>query len=208
MRIFKFFINFDKEEQWLNEMAKQGYIFTKKSIRYEFQPAIPDHAPIKMDYRKFKNKRDFEDYCTLFEDSGWKHVVGTKSSGAQYFKKIAVNGSDDIFSDVDSKAARYKRISDIWMSTATTFITLFAVLISTHSIDVKAFLNPKLLYVTPGLWDKSGEIFWKAFLFETPFAFVRGFIWMVIPIMIAICFSIGSKANKLFKKTQEDKYKV
>jgi hypothetical protein len=206
MRKFKFFINFDKEEKWLNEMAKQGYKFTKKSIGYEFQPAKPENAAIKMDYRTFKKQEDFEDYCALFEDCGWKHITGTKSSGSQYFKNIDVNGSEDIFSDADSKAGRYKRISQMWITLASSFIPIFAVLISTGSIDAGALLNPKLLYYTPGLWEETGAAFWGAFLFETPFALFRGFFWVLLPIMIVLYLIFALKANKQYQKTQEDKY--
>ncbi|NOU91791.1 DUF2812 domain-containing protein [Paenibacillus sp. LMG 31456] len=204
MRKFKFFTNFDKEEKWLNEMAKQGYQFKKKSIGYEFQPSKPENAAIKIDYRTFKKKADFEDYCALFEDSGWKHITGTKSSGYQYFQKADENGSEDIFSDVDSKAVRYKRLSEMWSSLATSFIPIFVVLISTDSIDAAALLNPKLLYYTPGLWEKTGEAFWRSFLFETPFAFFRGFFWMLLPIMIVLYLIFAFKANKQYKQTQED----
>jgi hypothetical protein len=168
MRKLKFFINFRKEERWLNEMAKQGYKFTKKSIGYEFQPDKPENTVIKLDCRTFKRQADFEDYCTLFEDCGWKHITGTKSSGYQYFKSI--DGGEDIFSDADSKAGRYKRISHMWMALAASYIPIFAVLISTSSIDTGALLN---LYYTPGLWEKSGAALWGAILFETPFALLK-----------------------------------
>ncbi|MCR8630357.1 DUF2812 domain-containing protein [Paenibacillus radicis (ex Xue et al. 2023)] len=206
MKKYKFFINFEKEEQWLNEMAQQGYRFTKKTTGYEFQPGKPDNAVIKMDYRTFKKQEDFEDYCALFEDCGWKHITGSKSSGYQYFRKIHENGDDDIFSDADSKAGRYKRISEMWSTLATTFIPIFVVLISTDSIDKAAFLNPKLLYYTPGLWEETGAAFWKAFLFETPFALFRGFLWLLIPIMIVLYLIFAFKANKQYSKIQADKY--
>ncbi|MFD0679375.1 MULTISPECIES: DUF2812 domain-containing protein [unclassified Paenibacillus] len=206
MKKFKFFINFEKEEQWLNKMAQQGYRFTKKTMGYEFQPDKPDNAVIKMDYRTFKKQEDFADYCALFEDCGWQHITGTKSSGYQYFRKIHENGYDDIFSDADSKAGRYKRISEMWSTLATTFIPIFVVLISTDSIDTAAFLNPKLLYYTPGLWEETGSAFWKAFLFETPFAFFRGFLWLLIPIMIVLYLIFAFKANKQYSKIQADKY--
>jgi hypothetical protein len=205
MRKFKFFINFDKEEKWLNEMANEGYQFTHKSVGYKFQSAAPENATIKMDYRKFKKQGEFEDYCALFEDSGWQHIEGTKSSGYQYFKKANEHGSEDIFSDADSKAGRYKRLSAMWMSLVSAFIAIFAVLILTGSIDGKAFLNPKLLYYTPGLWQETGAAFWGAFLFETPFAFFRGFFWVLIPIMIVLYLIFALKANKQYQKTQEDR---
>ena len=53
----------------------------KTMFGYEFEPTKPDHAKIKVDYRTFKKQEDFEDYCALFEDSGWEHIAGTKSSG-------------------------------------------------------------------------------------------------------------------------------
>lgn len=206
MRKFKFFLNFDKEEQWLNEMAKQGFQLVNKSIRYEFQSAPPENTSIKIDYRTFKKKDDFEDYRALFEDCGWKHIAGTKSSGYQYFKNINDNGNEDIFSDAYSKACRYKRISEMWIWLASCFIPIFAVLVSTGAIKVKALLNPKLLYYTPGLWEKTGSSFWNAFLFETPFVLFRGFFWMLIPIVIILYLIFAFKSNKEYQKIQEDKY--
>jgi len=203
VRKFKFFTSFEKEEQWLQDMARQGYAFTGKSFGYVFQLAQPENTVIKMDYRKFRKQADFEDYRALFEDSGWRHLSGTKSSGYQYFKKAAENGDEDIFSDVDSKAARYKRLSDMWISLASAFIPIFAVLISTGSINSAALFNPKLLYYTPGLWEQSGAAFWRSFLFETPFAVGRGFIWLLIPAMIILYALFAFKANQQYKRTHE-----
>lgn len=203
MKKMKFFTNFDHEEQWLNEMARKGHVLVGKSMTYEFAASHPEEANYRIDYRSFKSRQDFEDYKALFEDSGWMHVAGTKSSGTQYFRQIGTAGNGDIFSDVDSKAARYKRISEMWLQLACCFIPLFAVLISTDVIDVTAFVQPKLLYYTPGLWDMSGGAFWRAFLFETPFAFFRGFIWLVIPAMILVYAIFAYKAKKQYEKTQQ-----
>ncbi|KHF33292.1 hypothetical protein CM49_04524 [Paenibacillus sp. P1XP2] len=174
-----------------------------KSVAYEFAPAKPEEANYRIDYRFFKTRQDFEDYKALFEDCGWTHVAGKKSSGAQYFKQTGDWGDDDIFSDVNSKAARYKRISDMWLSLACSFIPLFAVLISTGAIQVTAFVKPKLLYYTPGLWEMSGSQFWRSFLFETPFAVMRGFSWAVIPIMILVYAAFAYKAKKEYMKSQQ-----
>lgn len=160
MMKYKFFTRFDKEENWLNEMAKQGYRFTRKtSFGYEFEFGNPEISIIKMDYRFFKKREDFEDYCALFEDSGWEHIAGTRSSGYQYFKKTDKQGNEDIFSDVDSKAGRYKRLSYMWATLAVSFIPLLAALISTDTIDPGVMLEPKSLYYTPGLWDLNGVAF-------------------------------------------------
>ncbi|WP_394233790.1 DUF2812 domain-containing protein [Niallia oryzisoli] len=200
MRKFKFFIDFDKEEKWLNEMAKQGYQLVYKSFGYKFRRAEPENATIKVDYRIFKNQSDFIDYCTLFEDSGWEHVAGKKSSGTQYFKKMDGQSEEDIFSDKLSKAGKYKRLSAMSIQMATSFLPLLVVLITTDLIDMEAIVNPKQLYLTPGLWELSGATFWRAFLFETPFALMRGISWAVIPVMMILHLFFSYKANRLFEK--------
>ncbi len=128
MKKFRFYLDFEKEEKWLNQMLKQG----------------------------------------------WEHVSGSKYSGTQYFKRVNENGDTDIFSDTSSKAARYKRLSNMWLTTAISYFPIFIALILTKAINITAFLNPRELYYTPGLWERTGVYFWKAFLFETPFAVMRG----------------------------------
>ncbi|MED4205657.1 DUF2812 domain-containing protein [Neobacillus mesonae] len=201
MMKFKFFLNFEKEASWLNQMAAQGFEFVGKSMGYRFRPAKPENPNIKIDYRTFKNKADFKDYCTLFEDCGWKHITGTKSSGAQYFKKVKADADEDIFSDADSKAGRYKRLSQMYMSLAMCYLPIFAVLITTGAIDAAALINPKLLYFTPGLWEMSGTDFWGAFLFETPFALFRAATWALFPLIIILFLIFSYKVEQQYKKT-------
>ncbi|RJX40182.1 DUF2812 domain-containing protein [Paenibacillus pinisoli] len=200
MRRHKYFVDLEKEEQWLNDMASQGHLLARKSMfGYEFEPAVSGlDTVIRIDYRTFRRTSDFEDYLALFEDCGWTHIAGTRSSGAQYFRKTGTAMGEDIFSDMDSKAGRYKRLADMWTSLAACFIPLFAVLLTTKSIDLAAFLNPKELYLTPGLWEKQGSAFWGSFLFETPFALGRGFLWMTIPVMIVLAGFCSYKAKKQY----------
>lgn len=71
MRKFKLFIDYSKEEKWLNEISKQGYELVNASLGYKFKVTKIQNNDIKIDYRTFKNNKDFLDYCTMFEDSGW-----------------------------------------------------------------------------------------------------------------------------------------
>jgi len=199
MRKYKIFTNFDKEERWLEDLASQGYRLVKKtSFGYEFERTTPENTSIKMDFRIFRKQEDFEDYRALFEDSGWEHLAGTKGSGYQYFKQKGVGGRKEIFSDVDSKAARYKRLSEMWGGLACSFAPIFAVLVSTDAIDPTFFVDPKSLYLTPGLWEMSAEDFWGAFLFETPFALARGLAWMSLPVMVSVYLYFAWKANRRY----------
>ncbi len=165
----KFFIDFEKEEQWLNEMARGGFQLKDVSFGYSFQSSDPEDSQFRIDHRVFNNKPEFISYCTLFEDSGWKHIAGSQNSGAQYFKRLSESSNVDIFSDELSKAERYKRVSRFCCSLPRACF-LMLVLAATHAVDFRAFFNPRMFYLTPNLWERTGEAFWKAFWFETPFA--------------------------------------
>lgn len=183
MKKFKIFFRFDKEEKWLEQMAAQGWLLFKKSFFYYFQEITPEEKTIRADYRMFNSNQDFSNYCCLFEDSGWRHIAGTKSSGTQYFLKDSPESSNDIFSDEFSKAGRYKRLSGMWLYFAVCFIPIFFGA-STGGWGEYILQTPKEWYLTPGLWDLEGYQFWFSFLFETPFALLRGLAW-IIP---AVCF--------------------
>lgn len=201
MKKFKFFSNYDKEEKWLSKMAKQGYQLKSVSFGYSFYPAPPEQVVIRIDYRTFKNNQDFLNYCTLFEDSGWQHIAGSKQSGSQYFKKINSVGDNDIFSDSFSRAGRYKRLSNMWLSFSVVWLPFLVVMFTSDWLKADGFLNPKELYLTPGLWEMSGFNFWRHFLFETPFALLRGFsvfFWFII-VLFYLFYAIKSWC--LYKKT-------
>lgn len=198
---YKCFFDFAKEEQWLSEMAENGFAVTNVNCcgKYTFQKIVPQKYDYRIDYRVFKNLRDFQDYCTLFEDSGWMHLCGTKNSGSQYFVQIGANALSDIFSDSASKAGRYKRFSDMWLSLFCCFIPIFTALFTTNVIKMSAFTNPKALYYTPGLWNRKGIDFWRAFLFETPFAIGRGFMWLIVLLALLLYLYYYLRAFLLYR---------
>lgn len=195
---FKFFIDFAKEERWLEKMALKGYHLESTFFGYKFKRGKPEEVTIKTDFRKFKKNEDFIDYCMMFADSGWKHLAGTKNSGMQYFKKIDETAGNDIFSDQPSKASRYKRYANMFFGLAICYLPLLIIFYVTGIIDFQAITHPKELYFTPGLWDKTGTSFWFSFLFETPFAFMRGYAWSIIPLTMILYFLFGYKSNKLY----------
>lgn len=199
MKKFKFFLRFDKEEKWLEAMAAAGWLLSGKLVFYEFQKTAPRNEKIRIDFREAKSRKDFLDYRTLFEDSGWKHIAGTKSSGTQYFLKINDNSTEDIFSDTLSRAGRYKRLSDMWLSCAIIFMPLLLSMKTGGWINPDSFFTPKEWYLTPGLWQLKGFSFWQAFLFETPFALMRGIGWLTPILAILICIAFAVKSRLLYR---------
>ncbi len=66
-------------------------------------------------------KIKYEDYVTLFSDSGWKLIKGSRSGGAQYFQQEYPDVTRDIFSDTDSQESVKKR----YVKYGYTYGTLF-----------------------------------------------------------------------------------
>ncbi len=186
MRKFKSFANFDKEEAWLKTMAEQGWLLVSTSFGYEFVPGAAQELTYRVDYRTFRRKMDFADYVSLFEDGGWHHVSGSFWSGTQYFVRLRPDVADDIFSDDASKAARYRRSSELWLMLFLCYAALLLVSFMINGGSDFPFLHLQDLYYTPGLWEKTGFEFWRAFLFETPFALGRAFSGSLLVIVTGV----------------------
>lgn len=202
MRKFRIFADFAEEEAYLNEMAKKGYFFIKHSAFgfYHFTDSTPKELHYHIDYRKFRTQADLEDYKALFEDAGWQHVYGTKSSLNQYFLPKHGNTDDDIFSTADSAALRYKHLNKICYANVVAAIGyLLAVLYSCN------FNLANIGFLTPGLWEMSGTPFWRAFFFELLFVLFRTVPFALL-LSIGIAYTVwGSKAKRVYTKMMEDK---
>lgn len=198
----KCFLDFRKEEKWLEEMGRKGYRLRKSNSGfYQFDYSnIPGEFNIKIDYRYFSKYPDFLSYCVLFEDSGWQHIAGSKNSGTQYFVKSRPDAGDDIFTDNYSRAGRYKRLSYLWMSLAIAYIPIACTFITTGILEAHSIFNWKTLYLTPGLWDMKGARFLRAFLFETPFALMRGFGWTLFLLLVAFYAYYAIKSYLLYRR--------
>jgi hypothetical protein len=212
VRRYRLFFNISKEEEWLNSLAKQGWILTRIGFGYMFEKAEPEDVNIRVDYHLFQSQSDYMNYITLFEDSGWRHMAGSKYSGSQYFKRVSAD-SDDIFSDTVSKAARYRRLSRMYLSMMMCFIALMIPFVinilnsgtaATSSAEIGidfSFFDPKTWYFTPGLWELDGVRFWRAFLFETPFALGRSCSWLLPLVCIALYLVCAIKSHLLYKQS-------
>lgn len=205
-----FHVDVNKEEKWINQYISQGYrlvgvnSLTKKYIFDKAMDCDVKHT-VKIDYRVFKRQDDFEDYVTMFEDSGWKHIAGDKSNGTQYFERVNADASEDIFSDHLSKAERNKRISEMWLRSFWAFVPTVIVFYCSGIIDFNKLIHIKKLYYTPGLWEMEGIDFWRAFLFETPFALGRGFAGFLFLFIVLLYAYFGIRALYWYYKERNMK---
>lgn len=198
MKKIKIIADFSKEELFLNDMAKKGYRLEKYNSLgiYTFKEVEPQNLSYRIDYRTFSNKAQFEEYSMLFQDAGWEHVYGTRHSGSQYFLPIPDRvQTDDIFSDEESKAGRYKRFS----AQCLTSLTMMIVFLMIANPESWALWDVKSWYFTNGLWDMTGSLFWKAFLFETPFVVLRVAPPLILILLAGLYGFWAARARRLYK---------
>ena len=175
MKRCKSFFDIEKEEKWLNEQLQKGYRCTNISALaiYTFEETDKRYV-MRLDYQNSLSKKKYEEYKGMYEDFGWHYVGKVGRSGIQYWQKED-DGQNEIYSDRQSKCNYYKRLMDY--SSSFGIVTLFICYM---------IYKDSGLYLTQGLWDMEGALFWKAFLFETPFALLR-----LSPVLIVVLFGLS-----------------
>jgi len=183
MRKFKLFQSYDSEEQWLSEQAAAGWTLAKKGLLYTFRKQSPQKLVYNVDYRTFKSKADYQSYLSLFADAGWTHAAGSLRSGEQYFTASPRPGKElSIYSDKESSHSRYAKKA--WHSLLKVIFPVAFMTISRiyDLFDFKMIVQPSRAFLTPGIWERTGEAFWQAFFFELPFALV----FRILPCILVI----------------------
>ena len=95
---------FDKEEQWLNTMAQQGWVLDKLGFcRYEFIPCEPGEYTVRLEMREHD-----EAYLGFMAETGAEYVG--RMVKWIYFRKKTADGPFDLFSDTDSRIAHLDRM--------------------------------------------------------------------------------------------------
>ena len=66
MKKVRLYLDFDKEEKWLQSMAKQGWQLQSVCFTYTFKKSLPDSEPIRMDFHIFNSTSRYQYYLALF----------------------------------------------------------------------------------------------------------------------------------------------
>ncbi len=111
-RTFKWFWPWQDErlEAWLGQMSQQGWHLAAVGwpARYTFVRGEPADLIYRLDWQEAARKEK-PNYLQLFADAGWEHAGS--HAGWQIFRRPAAGGPQpEIFTDVDSKAAKYDRM--------------------------------------------------------------------------------------------------
>jgi hypothetical protein len=126
-RKFKLFFAWqdDKEEDWLREMARNGWHLSALRLPgfYTFTQGEPQDVVYQLDF--ITSKIEMAEYLQLFRDAGWEYF-GTLG-GWQYFRKPAeAEGANEIYTDPESKIQRHRRL----LGYLTLFLPIMIVLLT------------------------------------------------------------------------------
>lgn len=184
MKKFNVFFNIEKEEQWLNEQLQKGYRCTNISGWgiYTFKKTDKRYV-IRLDYQDRLSKDQFEEYKGIYEDFGWHYIKGGWPGGIRYWQKEEDN-QNELFSDRQSKGNYYNRLMSYSLMMGTLCLAFTFILYKDSGFSGLYF---------EGLWNMEGALFWKAFLFETPFVLLK-----LSPAILVVFF--GSSFYKAYRK--------
>jgi hypothetical protein len=97
----------EREERWLESMARQGWHLERGGICFLFRRGPAAEVRYRLDYRS-ETGEALRDYLNLCRDAGWENVC--RYFNWQYFR-TADASAPEIFTDNESKALKYRRLA-------------------------------------------------------------------------------------------------
>ncbi len=95
---------FEREEEWLNEMAASGWVLESVGFcRYTFVRCEPGTYAVRTEMHPYDDQ-----YIKFMEETGAEYVG--RMMMWIYFRKKTVEGSFDLFSDIDSRIRHLDKI--------------------------------------------------------------------------------------------------
>lgn len=99
--------DFEKEEDWLNEMAMNGWLLESVGFAtYHFVRCEPGEYSVRLEMHKYD-----ESYVSFMEETGAEYVG--RMVMWIYFRKKTEDGPFDLFSDIDSKIDHLNKIGNV-----------------------------------------------------------------------------------------------
>ena len=158
-----FFVwDFDKEEQWLNEMAAKGLALVSVGFcKYEFEDCVPGEYKVCLQMLDKKPSHpESQKYIEFIEQTGAEQV-GSYFRWV-YFRKKAAEGSFEVFSDNTSRVK--------YLTSIASFVSLIIGLnlyIGLYNLLLVYFFDSTFNYIgllnlTIGIWGTFGTLkLWK-----------------------------------------------
>lgn len=142
-RVSKVFFawNMKKEKEWLEDMARQGYVLkVVKPFIYYFEETEPQDLVYQFDFQILsKSKRS--EYLEVFKD--WTYVSNC-GSWFYFYKVRSTEKENKIYSDNASKKAMYRRLIGFLLLAA--FPLYYQVLIMFPNLDQTELQFPNFYF--------------------------------------------------------------
>lgn len=101
---------FDKEEQWLNTMAQSGWVLDSVGFcKYNFVKCEPGEYTVRLEMHD-----PDDEYIAFMEETGAEYIG--RMVKWIFFRKKALDGPFEIFSDIDSRISQLDKISKLTAS--------------------------------------------------------------------------------------------
>lgn len=112
MKKFKLYWDKDKEQQWINEMAQEGWALTKYFLGvYTFEKCEPGEYIYQIDLMGSTSKEQNE-FKSFLEDIGVEIVA--EWYRWIFLRKRAEDGEFEMYTDDESKIQQYKKIHNFF----------------------------------------------------------------------------------------------
>lgn len=143
--VWKPYVDYEKEEAWLNRMAGEGWELRRYTwMRYEFEQGVPGRYTYRLqlmaDTTRSKKGRA---YLAFMRDAGVE-VVSAYNSWV-YFRKKTADGPFDVFSDLDSRIAHHRRIAGMFSAVFAALIPSAVVVLNSNAHEGRLWLAPLIL---------------------------------------------------------------
>jgi hypothetical protein len=125
-RVYRFFIDYEKEERWVNDMVDRGWNLKKTMVGYfVFEKGTPGHYI----YRNEFVSRKSNDYFEFLDMMNIECVC--KFGGWAYYRKPKSEGPFELFTDATSKINYIKSMNRIFI-----LLLLFNVLAGLYNLSI------------------------------------------------------------------------
>jgi len=120
--VHKLYWDFEKEEHWLNTMAAKGLALTHFSWgTYRFEPSTPGQWTYRIELLpELPSQPASREYLAFMAETGARAVA--TYMGWVYFRRPTEDGPFELFSDLDSRIAHYKRVLVLFASVSAALI--------------------------------------------------------------------------------------
>lgn len=126
--INKQFIDFDKEEAWLDDMAKQGLNLQRYAWgKYYFEKCKPGQYQYKVEPLGITDAKKRQEYLDFLQQSGIE-VVMIHQKSRVYLRRQATDAPFVVHTDIDGQIQRYRAARGLWAQILTPMAFTAAVL--------------------------------------------------------------------------------